>query len=111
MMPGMTAEASAARRQTPTGAVVAIAVAIVCACVTLLVVASAVYTAVFFAADHELNRPASWVAVGGLAALGAISGLATAYLGRRGVRDLRRVASAAGPGPATAGLGGGAPAA
>jgi RsiW-degrading membrane proteinase PrsW (M82 family) len=95
----MTANSSAGKRQTRTGAVVAIAVTIVCACVTLLVVASAVYTAVFFAADHELDGSA-WVVVAWLAILGAISGLATAYLGRRGVRDLRRAPSAAGPDPA-----------
>jgi hypothetical protein len=95
----MTAEPSAARQLTRTGAVVAIAVTIICACVTLLVLASAVYTAVGFAADHDLNGSAVW-AVAWLAALGAISGLATAYLGRRVVRDLRRTTSAAGPGPA-----------
>ncbi|SIN41176.1 hypothetical protein SAMN04489832_6676 [Micromonospora cremea] len=67
----------------------AIAVTIVCACVTLLVLASAIYMAVVFAADHELGGSA-WLAVACMTTFGLISGSATAYLGRRGVQDLQR---------------------
>ncbi|GAA2579449.1 hypothetical protein GCM10010399_06500 [Dactylosporangium fulvum] len=73
----------------------AIVVAIVSACVTLLVFASAIYVAVLFAADYELYGHA-WVVVASLAAFGVISGLATAYLGRRCVQELRRTSSAVG---------------
>ncbi|MGW0432271.1 hypothetical protein ACWDV4_06960 [Micromonospora sp. NPDC003197] len=76
------------RRQARIGAFVAIAVTILCAIVTLLVAAVTVYSAVLFAADHELTGSA-WLVVLFLALLSVISGVATTYLGRRGVRQLR----------------------
>ncbi|GAB2930179.1 hypothetical protein GCM10027280_17220 [Micromonospora polyrhachis] len=66
----------------------AIVVAILCAIVTVLIAVTAVYTAIHFADDHELYGSA-WLVVLFLAALGVISGLATSYLGWRGIRQLR----------------------
>lgn len=67
---------------------VAVAVAAAGALFTLLLFAVAVYAAAVFAADDELHGSAL-LTVGWLAVLGAVSGAATAYLGRRGLRDLR----------------------
>ncbi|WP_329106547.1 hypothetical protein OG792_01300 [Micromonospora sp. NBC_01699] len=68
------------------GAWVAVAVTILCAIVTLLILAAAVFTAVIFAADHELTDT-TWLPIVILAMFGVISGLATAYLGRRARRE------------------------
>jgi hypothetical protein len=95
MLPDMTAEFSAGPR-TRIRTVTAIAVTIVAACVTLLVVTSAVYAAVSFAADNELNTVTAWLSVAWLAALGAIGGVATFYLGRHVARERGRAGSATG---------------
>lgn len=89
MLDGVPVEPRAAEQRVRIGAFVAVVVTVVCACVTLLVAATTVYTTVFFATDHELSGSA-WLAVAFLVALTAISGLATSYLGRRGIRELRR---------------------
>jgi hypothetical protein len=79
---------SSSSRPARTSAAVAVAVAAVAALCTLLLFAAASYALAVFAADHELSGSA-WLVVGWLAVLGVISGVAAAYLGRRGVRDLR----------------------
>lgn len=94
MMSGMTAEPPAAARPTRTGGVVAMAVTGVSAVVTLLILASAVYVAAFFAAGFELGGFA-WLSVAFLTLLGGVCGVATVYLGRRGLQELRRARSVA----------------
>jgi hypothetical protein len=67
---------------------VAVALAAVGALFALLLFAVAMYAVAFFAADDELYGSA-WLTVGWLAILSVISGVATVYLGRRGLRDFR----------------------
>lgn len=57
-------------------------------CFTLLLFAVAIYVGRTFAADHELDG-STWPTVAWIAVLGVISGLATASLGRRVLRQLR----------------------
>jgi hypothetical protein len=57
-------------------------------CFTLLLLGLAVYTTIFFAADHELDG-STWPIVAWIAMFGAISGLAATYLGRRVIREHR----------------------
>jgi hypothetical protein len=54
-------------------------------CFTLLAFAVAIWFAASFAAEGELYGSA-WVAVAGLAMEAVVSGMATVYIGRRGVR-------------------------
>jgi hypothetical protein len=81
---------SASGQRTRAGAWAAVAVTILCAIVTLLILAAAVAMVVIFAADHELTGT-TWLPIVVLAMFGVISGLATAYLGRRAMRELRAV--------------------
>lgn len=75
-------------RPARAGAVVAIVVAILCAIVTVLIAVTPVYNVIYFVDDHELYGSA-WLVVLFLAAFSVISGLATSYLGWRGIRQLR----------------------
>ena len=79
----MTQRRSAPGQRPRTGAVAAVAVV---AGFTLLVFGTAVYVAAASAADHDLDGFA-WLAVAWIAILGVVSGLVTAYLGRRVFRD------------------------
>jgi cell division protein FtsX len=85
----MTSSSPVSARPARAGALVAVALAAVGALFTLLLLAAASYALAFFAADHELYGSA-WLIVGWLAVLGVTSGVAAAYLGRRGLRNLRR---------------------
>lgn len=76
---------------------VAIGVASVGALFTALLLAVAIYVVAFFAADDELYGSA-WLIVGSLVIFSVISGAATVYLGRRGLRDLRAVGRRRGAG-------------
>ncbi|MGN9912354.1 hypothetical protein ACTMTJ_32945 [Phytohabitans sp. LJ34] len=81
--------------ETPTraGGVAAMVMAAVGAVVTLLILATAGYTVALFAADDELGSLGGWAPALSLAAFGGLSGVATVYIGRRGMRELRRAAT------------------
>ncbi|WP_329109697.1 hypothetical protein OG792_12945 [Micromonospora sp. NBC_01699] len=80
----------ASAKRSRAGAWVAVAVTILCTIVTLLILAAAVFTAVILAADHELTG-ATWLSIVILTMFGVISGLGTAYLGRRARQEFRAV--------------------
>lgn len=62
---------------------------VVGACFTLLVFAAAIWFTASFAGQGELYGSA-WAAVAGLTMYAVVSGMATVYIGRRGVREFRR---------------------
>jgi membrane associated rhomboid family serine protease len=70
------------------GTLLAIAVTAIGVGFTLLLLATAVSVAAFFAAEDELTW-STWSIVAWIAVFGMISGWATAYLGRRVRRELR----------------------
>lgn len=89
-MPGMTADSFARRRPGRAGAVAALVMTVFGAGFTLLLLAVAIWWAAAFAADDELHGSA-WITVGGLATYALASAAATWFIGRRGMRELRRV--------------------
>jgi hypothetical protein len=86
MIIGMTEREPAAGLGTRIGVGVAAAMTAVGVCFTLLLFATAIYLAISFAADDELGM-STWSIVAWIAVLGAVSGLATTYLGRRAFRQ------------------------
>ncbi|GAA4469180.1 hypothetical protein [Phytohabitans houttuyneae] len=86
----MTTDSSARTVRVRAGAVAAMTMTVFGACLTALLLAAATWWTASFAADGEL-RGSAWAAVAGLVMYALISGLATWYIGRRGVQELRRV--------------------
>jgi hypothetical protein len=81
---------SAQSRPARTGAVVSMVMTVFGACFTLVVLTVAVWFTASFAADDELYGSA-WATLAALTVYALISGVATVYIARRGVRELRRV--------------------